>query len=86
VCSSDLRQDLYYRINVVKIELPPLRDRRADIPTLAEHFLAAHADELAPTSEAAGEKHLTIDRSRNDGHGKALYIFWNRPQHTLGSV
>jgi DNA-binding NtrC family response regulator len=39
VASGQFRQDLYYRINVVAIELPPLRDRVADIPALAEHFL-----------------------------------------------
>ncbi|MEO1583394.1 MAG: sigma-54 dependent transcriptional regulator [Planctomycetota bacterium] len=40
------RQDLYYRINVVKIELPPLRDRASDVPLLASHFLEKYGGEL----------------------------------------
>ncbi|HYC87916.1 MAG TPA: sigma-54 dependent transcriptional regulator [Thermoanaerobaculia bacterium] len=37
------RQDLYFRLRTVEIHIPPLRDRREDIPALAAHFLAAHA-------------------------------------------
>ncbi|MDX2118851.1 MAG: sigma-54 dependent transcriptional regulator [Planctomycetota bacterium] len=46
VAAGQFRQDLYYRINVVKIELPPLRERVSDIPILAAHFLEKHAKSL----------------------------------------
>ncbi len=42
VASGDLRQDLLYRINVFPLSLPPLRDRKDDIPLLAQHFLLLH--------------------------------------------
>jgi DNA-binding NtrC family response regulator len=40
VAEGRFRQDLFYRINVINIELPPIRDRISDIPLLAEHFLS----------------------------------------------
>jgi Nif-specific regulatory protein len=43
VRSGEFRQDLYYRLAVVKLTMPPLRDRREDIPMLTRHFLQKHA-------------------------------------------
>ncbi|MEO8677440.1 MAG: sigma-54 dependent transcriptional regulator [Vicinamibacterales bacterium] len=41
--AARFRQDLYFRLNTIEIHLPPLRDRREDIPLLARHFLRQHA-------------------------------------------
>ena len=45
VAEGSFRQDLYYRVNVVRIDVPPLRERPGDVALLAEHFLVEHTAE-----------------------------------------
>jgi two-component system response regulator HydG len=51
VAAGQLREDLYYRLNVLRVQLPPLRDRKEDIPLLAAYFLERHGRKYADRVE-----------------------------------
>jgi len=46
VAEGKFRDDLFYRLNVIEIRIPPLRERREDIPLLAQHFIERLSHEL----------------------------------------
>jgi DNA-binding NtrC family response regulator len=58
--SGDFRKDLYYRLNVVTLSLPPLAQRRDDIPMLAHFFLKKHSERMGKKIEAISEEVMQL--------------------------
>jgi two-component system, NtrC family, response regulator AtoC len=60
VSTGEFRQDLYYRLNVVTIHLPPLRERVEDIPLLTRHFLQHYCQESGKSITAISDKAMDL--------------------------
>jgi two-component system, NtrC family, response regulator AtoC len=70
---GEFRDDLYYRLNVVKISIPPLRERKEDIPLLATYFLKRHRDALASSIQEL-PRELTDAFMRHDWPGNVRQL------------
>src|SRR4051812_9690078 len=60
VAQGKFREDLFYRLNVLALKLPPLRDRPEELPVLAERFIAQHAERLAIPRKALSPEALAL--------------------------
>ncbi|QEL56308.1 nitrogen regulation protein NR(I) [Chromobacterium paludis] len=73
VRDGQFREDLYHRLNVIRLRLPPLRERREDIPLLARHFLAKSASQLGVEPKRLSEAAMAlIQRSAFTGNVREL--------------
>jgi formate hydrogenlyase transcriptional activator len=65
VAARRFREDLFYRLNVFPIELPPLRERRSDIPILVHHFLCKHAARMSKDIESIPDETMEVLQNWN---------------------
>jgi two-component system nitrogen regulation response regulator NtrX len=73
IAAGRFREDLYYRLNVVPVAIPPLTDRREDIPVLVEHFVAHYASERrVPTPEVAPDAMVALQSYEWPGNVRQL--------------
>ena len=73
IAEARFREDLYYRLNVVPVLIPPLTERREDIPVLVEHFVAHYASERrVPTPEVAPDAMVALQSYEWPGNVRQL--------------
>ncbi|QDX25396.1 sigma-54-dependent Fis family transcriptional regulator [Sphingomonas suaedae] len=73
IAEGRFREDLFYRLNVVPVAIPPLAERREDIPSLVEHFVAHYATERrVPTPEVAPDAMVALQSYEWPGNVRQL--------------
>jgi two-component system nitrogen regulation response regulator NtrX len=73
IAEGRFREDLYYRLNVVPVDIPPLAERREDIPPLVDHFVAHYAAERrVPTPEVAPDAMVALQSHDWPGNVRQL--------------
>ncbi len=65
VSEGRFREDLYYRLNVVRIDMPPLRQRKEDLPALVAHFVRKYADETGRTAPEVSPEAMRLIYEHN---------------------
>jgi DNA-binding NtrC family response regulator len=87
ITAGEFRADLYYRLSVVPLTIPPLRERSGDIVGLAEHFLRKHAQKSAPPYRIAPELAHRLEAHSWPGNVRELENFVRRAlAFSTGSV
>jgi DNA-binding NtrC family response regulator len=62
VKDGTFREDLYYRLNVIQVDLPPLRDRKEDIPLLVQHFVEKYLAAVGKPHNGSGEPRIHVSQ------------------------
>jgi DNA-binding NtrC family response regulator len=76
---QDFREDLFYRLNVLTVQMPPLRERKEDIPILAEHFLKHYCEEFGKPLKSLSPELMDLLLRRNwEGNVRELENIINR--------